>query len=84
MLPPTRVIQKDNNNNVVVVFDTLMQASQVTGVSSDSINRMCINGRSKDGFKYEFENQEVKAIQIQREANRQTLKEMGRMINFNL
>lgn len=84
MLPSSRVIQKDNYDNIINVYESLMQASQVTGNSCDSINRMCINGRSKNGFKYSYENDEVKAIQIQRDMNRQSLKEMGRMINFNL
>lgn len=84
MLPVTRVVQKDNNDNIINIYESLTLASQATGNSCDTINKMCINGRSKNGYKFEYENEEVKAIQVQREINRQMLKEVGKMINFNL
>ena len=48
-----KVIQYDKNNNIINIFDTILEASQKTGISRRSINRSC-DGESEfvKGYKW--------------------------------
>ena len=52
------VIQMDMNYNIIAYFNSLKEASKVTGVSSQAIGKVCKGLRNKAGnFKWKYKNE---------------------------
>lgn len=49
-----KVVQKDFNNNIIRVFDSIVEASKETEISRQQIGKVCLGkGKSAGGYKWE-------------------------------
>ena len=56
-----KVVQKDLENNVINIHDSVTKAGESIGLSRHSINKVCIGkNKTAGGFKWEYENNEYK------------------------
>jgi hypothetical protein len=49
-----KVIQRDNDNNIINVYDSLREAGKLNSVSSDTIRRYCQSGKIYKNFYWEY------------------------------
>lgn len=49
-----KTVQKDLDNNVIKVYDSIIEASRETGISRQQIGKVCLGkGKSAGGYKWE-------------------------------